>query len=140
MKKISTLIIVCVALATSSIAQWRGNGNGNNNNRDNDRYGNYNTNDNRYYDFRTEAELFREMKLTRQQERRIDRINDEYRDKIFRIQNNRWISVQQKRAQLERLEQQRRREIANVLSSFQRNRYDGWCARNGNNAYGNGRW
>lgn len=139
MKKISTLIFICATLATSSFAQWRGNGNGSND-RDDNRYGNHNNNNHNGYNFRTEVELFRDMKLNRQQERKINRINEEYRDKTFRIQNNRWLSIQQKRLQLERLEQQRRREIANVLSGFQRNRYDAWCSGNRNNNYGNGRW
>lgn len=158
MKKISTLIAICMSVSLSTLAQWddnnhngqqddnRGYGNGDyshDGNRDY-RNGNYN-NDNRYYNFRTESELLNNLNLTRQQQRRVMRISEEYKDKSFRIQNNRWISAQQKRFQLERLEQQRRQEIMNLLSGFQRDRYNSWCSRNtnssyGNGGYGNGRW
>jgi hypothetical protein len=147
MKKISTLIAICLALSISSFAQWSGNGNddnrGHRNNNDS-RHGNNSYN--RDYSFHSEADLLRDMNLSRQQERKIMRINEEYRDKAFRIQNNRFGAAQQKRFQLERLEQQRKQEIMNVLSRFQRDRYNTWCARNTNNStygngnYGNGRW
>src|ERR1700754_2164253 len=110
MKKISTLFVICMTLAISSFAQWSGNSNRDDNRGYGYGNGNYNNNDNKYYNFHTEAELLRDMKLSRQQERKISRINDEYRDKSFRIQNNRLFSAMQKRAQLERLEQQRRQE------------------------------
>jgi hypothetical protein len=151
MKKISTLIAICMALSLSSFAQWSGNGNRNRNDdnrhgNNSNGYGNGSYNNNNDYSFRSEAELLRDMNLSRQQERKIMRINDEYRDKALRIQNGRRVSQQQVKFQLERLEQQRRQEVMNILSAFQRSRYNTWCSRNNNNntygngGYNNGRW
>lgn len=147
MKKISTLFAICMALSISSFAQWNGNGNRNPNddnrgygNSNDNRHGNGSYNNNRDYNFRSETDLLRDMNLSRQQERKIIRINDEYRDKAIRIQNGRFGSAQQKKFQIERLEQQRKQEIMNVLSRSQRDRYNTWCTRNTNNTYGNGRW
>jgi hypothetical protein len=159
MKKMFTLLAVGFFITASSFAQW-GNGhqhdNGNNGNYGygNNNYGNggYNNNDQyRVFNFRTEDDLLRDMNLNRQQERRISRINQQFQQSISRIQFDRFTSAQQKRFQIERLEQERRRDIQNVLISFQRDRYNAWCLRNnynasstyGNNGHygqGNGRW
>jgi hypothetical protein len=140
MKKMFTLLAVCLAITASSFAQW---GNGNGNPHDNRSYGNkgYNNDQYRIGNFRTEDDLLRDMNLSRSQERKVTRVNQQYQQAIYRVQNDRFASSQQKRFQLERLEQQRRQDIINVLSSFQRDRYNAWCARNDNsrNTYGNDR-
>jgi hypothetical protein len=147
MKIISTLSVAFLLLTTSLSAQW-----GSGNSHDNRGYGNngYNNDQYRIYNFRTEDELLRDMNLTRQQERKISRINEQSRQRSYYIQNDRFGASQQKRWQLERLEQQRRQDIMNVLNSFQGERYNAWCMRydNSRDGYGsdrrhgqgNGKW
>jgi len=149
MKKISTLIAVVLFITATSFAQW---GNGNHHNNDHDRNNGYGNNNDQYriYTFRNEEDLLRDMRLTRQQEKRIDRINQQYRRDLHRIQFDRFTTAQQKRWALERLERERRRDILSVLNGYQRDRYNAWCSRNGyqQNTYGsnypynngNGRW
>jgi hypothetical protein len=138
MKKMSTLMAVCLFITASSFAQWS-NGNPHNNRG----HGNngYNNDQYRVYNFRTEEDLLRDMNLSRHQERKVSRINEQFRQKVSRIQMDRFGSYQQKQWQLQRLEQQRRQDIMNLLSSFQKDRYNAWCTRNDNskNTYGNDR-
>jgi len=127
MKKMFTLLAVGMLLTASLFAQW---GNGRGNSQDNDRgYGNnrghqnngYSNNNDQYriFNFRTEDELLRDMNLSRQQERKVSRINQQFQQSLYRIQNDRYSSAQQKRWQIERLEQQRRSDVRNVLASAQ---------------------
>jgi hypothetical protein len=153
MKKMFTLLAVGLFITASSFAQWGNGHQQDNRGHDNNGYGNngYGNNDQyRVFNFRTEDELLRDMNLSRSQERKISRINQQFQQAINRIQYDRFSSAQQKRFQIERLEQERRRDIQNMLSSFQRDRYNAWCTRNNgyNNTYGsnghsgqgNGRW
>lgn len=149
MKKMFTLLGAALFITASSFAQW-GNDRAPDRGYGNNGYGNngYNNDQYRIYNFRTEDELIRDMNLGRSQERKIARINQQFQQAVYRIQYDRFSSAQQKKWQLERLEQQRRQDIMNVLSSFQRDRYNAWCRRNdtnshntyGNNGHGNGRW
>jgi hypothetical protein len=153
MKKMFTLLAVALFITASSFSQW-GNGHQHDNgNYGNNGYGNggYNNDQYRILNFRSEDDLLRDMNLSRGQERKVNRINQQFQQAISRIQYDRFTSAQQKRFQVERLEQERRRDIQNVLSSFQRDRYNAWCARNTSNAsntygnnghygHGDGRW
>jgi hypothetical protein len=138
MKKMFILLAVCLSITASSFAQWT-----NGRQHDNRGYENsgYNNDQYRIYNFRTEADLLRDMNLSRQQERKINRINEQFRQRAYSIQNDRFGSSQQKQWQLQRLEQQRRQDIIKLLSGFQRDRYNAWCMRNDNsrNTYANDR-
>ena len=152
MKKMFTLLGVGLFITASSFAQWNdGRGHDDNRNQGNYGYGNngYNNDPFRVINFRTEDELLRDMNLSRQQERKVSRINQQFQQAISRIQYDRFSSAQQKNWQVQRLEQQRKQDILNLLSSYQRDRYNAWCTRNtanssyGNNGHygqGNGRW
>ena len=151
MKKIFTLFAVCLFITASAFAQ-RGYDGHHNDNRGygNGQYGGYNNDPYRIYNFRTEDELLRDLNLSRSQERKISRINQQFQQAVYRMQYDRFNSAQQKKWQMERLEQQRRQDIMNLLSNFQRDRYNAWCIRNnassnyGNNnghyGQGSGRW
>jgi hypothetical protein len=158
MKKMIILLSMTFA-GLSAFSQFE---NGNDQGRYGNQHGNpghntYGNNQNQNYDpyritnIRTEADLLRDLNLTRQQEKKINRINDRFRDQAYRIQMDRFSSAQQKRWQMERLERERKQDIINVLNSYQRDRYNAWCNRNNgfsttygnngnNNGYGNGKW
>lgn len=139
MKRTITLLAAGMFLSIGSFAQWGNDHHHDRDDRDQNRYGGYNNDQYRVFNFRTEDELLRDLSLSRQQERKINRINQQFQQAVSRIQYDRFSNSQQRTWQMERLEQQRRTDIMNLLSGYQRDRYNAWCTRNTNqrSTYGN---
>jgi hypothetical protein len=127
MKKQCTFLVVCIVITTASFAQW-----GSPSPRPNREYGNerYKSDPYRVNSFRTEEDLLRDMNLGRLQERKVQRIIQQFQQAVSRLQHDRYSSAQQKRFQLDQLEQQRRSEIQRLLNNYQKERYNAWCTRN----------
>ena len=58
----------------------------------------------------------------RERDQQIDRINRDYDRRIRQVEKDRWMRSYEKRQQVQRLEVQRRNEIAQVWERFRNNR------------------
>ncbi len=131
-------------IAVSGFSQW-GNNNGRNNHdifrndrNDRDRINIYN--------YRTETEFLRALNLNRNEERRIDKINDKFQDRLRDMNRMRFRDQNARRFYIDRLEQERKEDVLKALSRKDAEVYDRWYSANRNNGrfndYGrnNNRW